>query len=362
MAYIDITYHHLLERILGEGFKYEDPNRKGVNRIQIPSYIFEHNFKNGFPAITTKQLYWKGVVGELLWILRGDSNIKYLLKNGISIWNKDAYNWYKRQPNLYDTMSFKEYIQRGGGDLGRIYPEQLRKWTGIQESTSGTMRSIGYEETYGVDQFSDLIETLRTNPLATKKTVTYWNPAEKDQCALTPCHWAWEILVEPMSLEERILYFRNSHDDEPLKIFIDLSNYDHDYFDEFNWPKYKFTLKWHQHSVDTFLGLPFNIASYALLAQIIGKIVNMVPKGIIGDLSNVHIYEPHLDAVKKQLDNDTDMYNNKSFIHLPHLNQWYEDFNFDVNKIIDNLRIDDCTLVDYESYPRIPAEMLPYDK
>ena len=90
MAKIDGSYKQLLETILKDGFKYEDPNRKGVNRIQIPTYTFKHDFKDGFPAITTKDLYWKGVVGELLWILRGDTNIKYLIDNNINIWNKDA--------------------------------------------------------------------------------------------------------------------------------------------------------------------------------------------------------------------------------------------------------------------------------
>ena len=94
MAKIDITYHNLLEKILQEGYTYEDPNRKGVNRIEIPSYTFRHEFKDGFPAITTKKLHYKNVATELIWFLRGDTNIKYLVDNGCNIWNKDAYNYY----------------------------------------------------------------------------------------------------------------------------------------------------------------------------------------------------------------------------------------------------------------------------
>ena len=97
MAKIDKKYHNLLKKILIEGYTYEDSNRKGIKRIEIPSYTFKHHFKDGFPAITTKKLYWRGIVGELIWFLRGDTNIKYLVDNGIHIWDKDAYNYYLKQ-------------------------------------------------------------------------------------------------------------------------------------------------------------------------------------------------------------------------------------------------------------------------
>ena len=368
MAKVDKKYHKLLETILKDGFKYEDPNRKGINRIQIPSYQFKHDFKDGFPAITTKKLYWEGVVGEFLWILRGSDNIKYLIDNDINIWNKDAYNYYLKQgneagykPNDTVMLSFTEWLQeiKEGedllGDIGRGYGAQLRNWKINNDySVFGKMNMVT------LDQFAELINTLKTNPMATKKTVTFWNPAEKNQCALTPCHWSFEILVEPLS--DKVI------SDNALKLAIHTSKNKRRSAD-ITWaftqtPKYQFTLKWHQHSVDVFLGLNFNISSYALLAQIIGKMTNMIPKGIIGDLSNVHIYEPHVDAVKEQLSRDVNKYGKCELsidydiemgLKMPSLLEAFD-------KTLSQIEIKDFTLDGYNSYPTIPAEMLAYSK
>jgi thymidylate synthase len=337
MAQIDKTYHSILEDILQNGFKYEDPNRKGINRIQIPSTQITHNFENSFPAITTKKLYWKGVVGELLWFLRGDTNIKYLVDNGINIWDKDAYN-YSSEHTKWDTIEdfIKEVSQRGGshhGDLGRIYGYQLRNFGGE------------------FDQLKWLINTLKTNPLATKKTVTYINPNDKEHQALSPCHTGFKILVEPVSP----LYMAKHSDKTKVPY-------------KYDGPLYQFTLQWEQDSVDTFLGLPFNIASYALLAHIIGKLTNMIPKSLIGDLSNVHIYEPHLDAVKEQLSRDTDKYEKCELGITSHIDDLINNYNQGLhpNKTLDelfnNFRIKDFKLLDYNSYPKIKAEMLAYNK
>ena len=291
-----------------------------------------------------------------------DTNIKYLVDNNINIWNKDAYNKYLKVSKYHnsgiDFKSFIDYIKKGDlyyegcsyklGDLGRVYGAQLRDWTKEYNSVEG-FRSIG------IDQFAELIHTLKTNPMATKKTVTFWNPAEKDECALTPCHWSFEILVEPIHWKSRLNKL------EELGATWESKTNIMDVLKKWKIPEYKFILKWHQHSVDTFLGLPFNIASYALLAQIIGKMTNMVPKGIIGDLSNVHIYEPHLEAVKEQLSRNVDKYDKcelKIDSHTIH------DLEATQLKHIDNsnIIIQNFNLTNYTSYPRIPAEMLAYNK
>lgn len=349
MAVIDKNYHELLKLILVKGYRYEDPNRKDINRIQIPSYTFEHEFRNGFPAITTKKLYWKGVVGELLWFLRGDTDIKYLVDNNINIWNKDAYNYYcKMSDKTIGKNEFKvkfdEFIHHiktdnkqkaivGSnykfGNLGRVYGAQWRNWCGNKEPHGSS--------TAFTDQISNLIKGLKENPMGTRHIVTAWNPAELDDMALPPCHWSFEILVEP------IKYYKG--------------------FVEKGEEEYQFTLKWHQRSVDTFLGLPFNIASYALLAQIIGKMTNMIPKGIIGDLSNVHIYEPHLDAVREQLSRNVNKYDKCEF------KIWKQDKDlilksnkFTLDEKLNLINIQNFKLQNYESYPTIPAEMLAYNK
>ena len=337
MAKIDKKYHVLLRKILKKGFRYEDPNRKGTYRIQIPNHTFKHNFEYGFPAITTKKLYWKGVVGELLWFLRGDTNIKYLVDNGINIWNKDAYNYYCQKYDIDKSFTidyFIDCIKKGKkfkSDLGRVYGAQWRDFN----------RPYSIK---GLDQISNLIKGLKENPMGTRHIVTAWNPAELNDMALPPCHWSFEILVEPLSVSKQPL-FKKDNSEKGWTV-------------NENRPKYQFTLKWHQRSVDTFLGLPFNIASYALLAQIIGKLTNMRPKGIIGDLSNVHIYEPHLEAVKEQLSRDVDKYQSPIFKCFVEPNV-KEDIT---NEFLDLLKISDFELEGYESYPRIPAEMLAYNK
>ena len=357
MAKIDKEYHKLLNTILSKGTKYEDPNRDGVYRIQIPSYTFKHDFQDGFPAVSTKALHYKSVVGELLWFLRGGTNIKYLIDNGINIWNKDAYNYYLKVSDFegqeFTLMSFESFIetiktcdeidlkhwwkQEGYstnytlGDLGRVYGAQWRNWSGIKDSEDDPM----YYDIKELDQFSNLIQGLKENPMGTNHIVTAWNPAELNSMALPPCHWSFEILVEP--IESNIAYNKL----EAVRI-------------EPKIPEYQFTLKWHQRSVDTFLGLPFNIASYATLAEIIENLTGMKAKGIIGDLSNVHIYEPHLDAVKKQLSNDTNKYGvcELSLEDMP--------WAFPIDSILEGTEIEDFKLEGYESYPRISAEMLPY--
>tara|TARA_R110000822_G_scaffold161_3_gene753 strand:- start:15136 stop:16092 length:957 start_codon:yes stop_codon:yes gene_type:complete len=318
MAAIDKEYNKLVRKILAKGFRYEDPNRKGVHRIQIPRYTFEHSFEDGFPAITTKRLYWKGVVGELLWFLRGETNIKYLIDNGINIWNKDAYNYYlKEHLPENGTLTFNEFtslikqnkksIYHELGDLGRVYGYQLRKFGG------------------NFDQLQWIVDIMQEVPYATKKTVSFVNHNDKEYQALSPCHTGFKILVEPLG-----------HNDK------------------------QFTLQFEQDSVDTFLGLPFNIASYALLAKILEALTGMKAKGIIGDLSNVHIYEKHLGAISTQLKNNPDTHwqplqikqiNTSNYTKGDSIDQW-----------LDNKIILDFELLGYNSFPSISAEMLSYNK
>lgn len=250
MAVIDKNYHNLLDKIFQEGYTYEDPNRKGVNRLEIPSYTFRHDFKDGFPAITTKKLNYKSVVTELIWFLRGDTNIKYLVDNDCNIWNKDAYNYYKNQysgplthtNDINKPFILEDYIEavkdgKGSikGNVGRIYGAQWRKWhTGCDSFGQKKLTKDGYEE---LDQISNLIKNLKERPLATNHIVTAWNPAELDDMALPPCHWSFEILVEPVGP----LYMAKHSDRTKVPY-------------QYNGPLYQFTLKWHQRSVDSFLG------------------------------------------------------------------------------------------------------------
>lgn len=374
MAKIDKKYHKLLNTILDKGRWYEDPNRKGVKRLQIPHYSFEYNLKDGFPAITTKKLYWKAIVVELLWFLKGDTNIKYLVDNNINIWNKDAYNWYlknSREDSDGHNNSFEDYIDfiknndklydenmtlNRKGDLGRIYGAQWRDWNKVGLDNDGEPVLQG-----GFDQISNLIKNLKEKPLATDHIVTAWNPAELNDMSLPPCHKGFQLMVYELNTNERL---GNNSLDNLLRYFLEKYSEEeiNDDLDHGNAPKYGFDLVWEQRSVDTFLGLPFNIASYALLAGIIGKMTNMIPGKIIGDLRNVHIYDNSMESVKKQLSRDVNKYNSSKVNR--YINEEVELFNtnkMSLNDLFNSFEIDMFELENYKSYNNIKAEMLSKD-
>lgn len=279
MSKIDIKYHNLLQKILDEGYDYLDESRQ-VNCKQISSYEFRHNLRTeGFPAISTKKLYWKGVVGELIWFLRGDSHIKYLLDNNINIWNKDGYNFYLKMYEQYplgkEKLSFDQWIDKQrskrtefSGDLGRIYGQQWRKWSDIRkaEDQAYLLGINSYESDVNpedfipdtTDQFKDLIQNLKDKPMSRRHLITAWNPAELDQMALPPCHWAFEIIPRPLTLKERgDIYNKKGNFLFTGSWGMSEKDIVQEYIKEYdsnNIPKYTFDLKWHQRSVDTFLG------------------------------------------------------------------------------------------------------------
>ena len=323
MAHIDKSYHNLLDKILQEGYTYEDPNRKGVNRLEIPYYTFRHEFKDGFPAITTKKLNYKSVVTELIWFLRGDTNIKYLLENNVNIWNKDCLNRIKKLygQKLTEEKLKKRILEDGNdyyGDLGPVYGKQWRNRN-------------------GVDQIKDLIKNLKNKPLEARHYVDAWNPEEKHLQALPPCHYGFQVVVRP--------YY------EPvLRHIADNNNLKGD--------KLGFELHWNQMSCDTFLGLPFNIASYATLALVLEKITGYKALAIQGDLKKVHLYDNSLYAVKEQLSRNINKYD-KCELKMDTLTE--VQFQSGI-KYINEIEPGSFKLVNYESYPHIKCEMLERDE
>ena len=324
MSKIDVEYHNLLDKILQEGYTYEDPNRKGISRTEIPSYTFRHEFKDGFPAISTKKLHYKNVVTELLWFLRGDTNIKYLVDNGCNIWNKDAYNYYLKQAEGQPKemiLTFKEWlneIKEGEdllGDLGKVYGHYWRNYDGF-------------------DQIKDVIDKMINTPMSSEIIVTARNPNDKDTQALPCCHYGFQIVMRP----------------------LDIPKY-HDIY-SIPYPKYGFELHWQQRSVDTFLGILYNVASYATLALILEKITGHKALGIQGDLKKVHLYDNSLDAVKEQLSRDVDKYN-KCELKMDTLTE--VQFQSGI-KYINEIEPGSFKLVNYESYPHIKVEMLERNK
>jgi len=323
MNLIDTEYQDLLCYILGNGVEKKD--RTGTGTLSIFGWQIRHNMKDGFPLLTTKKMHWKSIVTELLWFLRGDTNIKYLVDNGCHIWDGDAYKNYVNKCNedkwmkeiildlpfhnkSYGLYSQEEFINKiktddefanKWGELGPIYGKQWRKW-----------KSYNHAEAYfgiGIDQISNLISELKTNPDSRRLMVNAWNVGELDQMVLPPCHYGFQVYTKELSLNDRILEFAK-RDLDPSE-FRRGGNYGTvipeektlEVLNKHNIPTRAISLMWNQRSVDTFLGLPFNIASYGLLLEIIAREVNMIPDELIGNLGDVHLYSNHIEQAKEQI-------------------------------------------------------------
>ena len=293
---LDREYQELLRDILANGTEKDD--RTGTGTISVFGRQIRHNMIDGFPLLTTKKMAIKSIMTELKWFLKGDTNIKYLVENGCNIWNGDAYKNYISKTNEYkgnwpDTM--EEFIERiktddefakQWGELGPIYGKQWRLW--------GT-------DTVSIDQIQDLISEIRTNPDSRRLMVNAWNVGDQPDMALPPCHYGFQVYVADGKL----------------------------------------SLMWNQRSVDTFLGLPFNIASYGMLLHLLAKEIGLEAGELIGNLGDVHLYKNHLKQAKEQLA--------RMPYKLPHLTELEN---------VDVLSGEfDYTIEYYQSHPRIEAPL-----
>jgi thymidylate synthase len=273
---------------------------------------------------------WKTMVTELLWFLRGDTNIKYLVDNNCHIWDGDAYKNYEKsiiqshkENGLegFEYLNKESFIERIGtddefakkwGELGPVYGKQWRSWeinepknivktenvTWPYEPNPHTYQQrVGSFKITQIDQIANLISELKTNPDSRRLMVNAWNVGELDQMVLPPCHYGFQVYTRELSLDERLDLMRKRTRDGT----VDYDNRHHGFLDYHNIPKRAISLMWNQRSVDTFLGLPFNIASYGLLLEIIAKEVNMVPDELIGNLGDVHLYLNHIEQAKEQI-------------------------------------------------------------
>jgi thymidylate synthase len=246
----------------------------------------------------------KTMMTELKWFLKGDTNIKYLVDNGCNIWNGDAYKNYEKyaMANSYgvDVFSMDEFIEeiktndefaKKWGELGPIYGKQWRNW---KSQKFNVAKGEGY--LLQVDQIAKLIVDLKNNPDSRRLMVSAWNVGELDEVVLSPCHYGFQVYTRKLSLEERgsILQKRQptwNHEDE-------------EFLDMYGIPTREISLMWNQRSVDTFLGLPFNIASYATLLQLLADTSNMVAGELIANLGDVHLYKNHIQQAKEQISRD----------------------------------------------------------
>lgn len=300
----DKEYQKLLSTILEHGVIKED--RTGTGTKSIFGYTFRHNMQSGFPLLTTKKMAWKTMVTELLWFLKGDTNIKYLVDNDCHIWNGDAYKGYEKQCETHEVEpmskeAFISAIKLGDskeshfipnltgyklGDLGPIYAKQWRSW----EVDTSYLGNDEWTEGKDIDQIANLIQELKTNPDSRRLMVSAWNVGELDQMVLPPCHYAFQVYTRELTFDERKALVK------PIP-----NLFTHEDCDAINLPKRAISLMWSQRSADVLLGIPFNIASYALLLTMIADEVNMVPDQLIGNLGDTHLYLNHIEQAQEQI-------------------------------------------------------------
>jgi len=304
MNKLDRDYQELLSDILDNGVQKEDRTETGT--LSVFGKQITHNMSDGFPLLTTKKIAVKTMMTELKWFLKGDTNIKYLVDNGCNIWNGDAYKKYKSLTSEKygnDPDTFKEFVDRiktddefarVWGELGPIYGKQWREWSPV----------AGEINKGGKDQIKELIKNLKENPDSRRLMVSAWNVGELSLVTLPPCHYGFQCYTRKLSQNERFNWFGNNGGSHMHHDFIEQE------MDEYNVPTRSLSLMWNQRSVDTFLGLPFNIASYGMLLTLLAKEVGMMPGGLIGTLGDTHLYSNHVEQALEQIER-------KPFEHLP---------------------------------------------
>ncbi|MGB0574280.1 MAG: thymidylate synthase [Hyphomicrobiales bacterium] len=261
-----IEYLELLDHILRNGESKND--RTGTGTLSIFGYQMRFDLSKGFPLVTTKKLHIRSIVYELLWFLSGDTNIRYLNDNGVSIWNEWADN---------------------NGDLGPVYGKQWRSWSTPNNDT--------------IDQISNLLVNIRKNPDSRRHIISAWNVSDVENMALPPCHCLFQFYVSNNKLSCHL----------------------------------------YQRSADVFLGVPFNIASYALLTHMIAHVSNLKVGDFVHTFGDAHIYTNHIEQVKMQLQ--------RKPMNLPKI-----ELNNSVNNLFD-FQYEDIKIIDYESHPHIKAKV-----
>jgi thymidylate synthase len=368
---LDEQYIDLLKDILENGI---EKNTRNGKVLSVFGRTMRYKFKDGkFPLLTTKKMAWKSIVTELLWFLRGDTNIKYLVDNNCHIWDGDCYKNYilkegskigeygvrpilLTQEEFINKIKTDDEFAKTWGELGPIYGKQWRKWgrknvvnydlENVKSSDKvkvmdlihdgGDYSKYDVKVTYqnnSIDQIQNLINDLKTNPDSRRLMVNAWNVGEIDKMVLPPCHYGFQVYTRELSHKERCDLF--GHNDS-----LDRDYSYSKWLDDNGYPKRAISLMWNQRSVDTLLGLPFNIASYGLLLMMIADEMNMVPDELIGNLGDVHLYSNHIEQAKEQISREP--------MKLPTVH---------VRDGIFCSSVGDVILENYESHPSIKAPL-----
>jgi thymidylate synthase len=281
---LDEQYIDLLKDILNNGV--EKTDRTGTGTISVFGRQIRHKMSDGFPLLTTKKMYFKGIITELIWFLRGDTSIEYLLKNDCNIWTGDAYQSYLKEcerlpytkEEFIDRIKTNDEFAKTWGSLGKIYGYQWRKWND------------------NIDQISELIKQLKENPDSRRLLVSAWNISDLPNQVLPPCHYSFQVYTRELSLDERINIYNSG-----VVPMNQSSDYFHWHMDDYGIPRRAISLMYNARSQDVPLGTPYNISSYSLLLMMIAKQVNMLPDEVIANMGDCHIYKNQIEGVKEQI-------------------------------------------------------------
>lgn len=350
--HVDEQYLDLVNDIIEHGETKD--TRAGKTRSLFGKQL-RFNLKEGLPILTTKKVYTKGVVHELLWFLKGDTNIKYLVENGVHIWDDDAYRYYlevvktckgvEGYEKAYSKEIFLKFVRLGSfgehlynndksvyhyGDLGPVYGKQWRDWGGKHIDWDSTVINEK-----GVDQVKEVIEKLKTNPDDRRIIISAWNVGELKTMALPPCHYCCQFYTKKMTLEERLKYYEDN-----VGVWMHENNYE--LLDEWNIPRRKLSCMFHMRSNDICCGAPFNWMSYGVLTHMVAQCANMDVDELIFECGDTHIYENHIKIFKEE-----QAVRNPHMYPLPKL--W---LNPDITNI-DDFTYDDIKVIGYKSYPTI---------
>jgi len=346
MNKLDKDYLDLVEDVISNG--YESDDRTGTGTRKVFGRTLRHNMNDGFPLLTSKKMFYNGIFHELLWFLKGDTNIKYLVDNNVYIWVGDCYKNYVTEYNKNNSEAIKYSVVNLVKSLDTTNKDNTRMYTREEfiEAIKDDENHPGFYEVWGelnkvygsewvnwndnINQIQDLVNTLLNNPDSRRMLVTAWNPTNVKNAVLPPCHYSFQVFTRKLSLEERI----NLVPKNTPNIFT------HNDCDVLNLPTRSISLLFNMRSVDVGLGLPFNIASYALLLQLLALNVNMVPDELISNLGDTHIYNNHIYPIKEQ-------FNNQRY-KLPklliHRRRYTNIFDYKFN---------DLEIIDYESSNKI---------
>lgn len=261
-------YLEMLQHVRTHGELKND--RTGTGTYAVFGYQFRHQMDAGFPLLTTKKMFTRGIIHELLWFIKGDTNVKYLQENGVTIWDEWA---------------------RNDGSLGPVYGKQWRDWEGVRSGNVAPHR-------HHVDQLAQVIETIKRDPWSRRLVVSAWNVIDLPDMALTPCHCLFQFNCRPMSFYVRRALLRAKR---PELVDILASPEAVNRMDAEGIPKFYLDLQLYQRSADIFLGVPFNIASYALLLQMVARVTGTRPGTFVHTFGDLHLYTNHVEQADEQL-------------------------------------------------------------